>query len=331
MHPASRRLSGGRFAGRDTRGLLTRAGDPGLDLADDPRPLRRVCLLARRTGSFGVCAARRAASVLAAHGRRGPGSHARELRLRQRGAGQRQARPLRRARARARRADALRGPARAPPDGHRQPVRRDAGHAHVRRKQFALADLRDKRFYVGPAAACNIARLTSVPVPGHVLVDLLRGEAPVLKHDAPADDDGLGFARLLGAHDPVDARRARGDPSGPAPGGLVAPVGPPAHARPRRSRRAAGLRALPRQARRPCRRPDRRTARGSRQPRAAAPAERSGLRRRDPTQDPPRGALPEGRRATVSTTASSGTRRCRRASFVQQAPPGMRTEPVDCE
>jgi hypothetical protein len=50
-------------------------------------------------------------------------------------------------------------------------------------RQFALADLRDKTFFTGPAAACNIARLTTVPVPGHVLVDLLRGEAPVLKHD----------------------------------------------------------------------------------------------------------------------------------------------------
>jgi hypothetical protein len=48
--------------------------------------------------------------------------------------------------------------------------------------RFALADQRDKRFYVGPASACNIARLTTVPVPGHVLVDLLRGEAPVLVH-----------------------------------------------------------------------------------------------------------------------------------------------------
>ncbi|MDP9002685.1 MAG: NUDIX domain-containing protein [Myxococcota bacterium] len=47
---------------------------------------------------------------------------------------------------------------------------------------FALADLREKRFYVGPASGCNIARLTTVPVPGHVLVDLLRGEAPVLRH-----------------------------------------------------------------------------------------------------------------------------------------------------
>jgi hypothetical protein len=48
--------------------------------------------------------------------------------------------------------------------------------------RFALADLREKHFYVGPASACNIARLTAVPVPGHVLVDLLRGEAPVLRH-----------------------------------------------------------------------------------------------------------------------------------------------------
>ena len=49
---------------------------------------------------------------------------------------------------------------------------------------FALADLRAKRFYVGPASACNIARLTTVPLPAHVLVDLLRGQAPVLKHDS---------------------------------------------------------------------------------------------------------------------------------------------------
>jgi hypothetical protein len=51
-------------------------------------------------------------------------------------------------------------------------------------RRFALDDLREKRFLFGPASACNIARLTSVPIPGHVLVDLLRGEAPVLKHAA---------------------------------------------------------------------------------------------------------------------------------------------------
>ena len=51
-------------------------------------------------------------------------------------------------------------------------------------RRFELSDLRDRAFYEGPARACNIARLTTVPVPGHVLVGLLRGEAPVLKHDS---------------------------------------------------------------------------------------------------------------------------------------------------
>lgn len=49
-------------------------------------------------------------------------------------------------------------------------------------QQFSVNDLRQKRFFHGPASACNIARLTTVPMPGHVLVSLLRGEAPVLKH-----------------------------------------------------------------------------------------------------------------------------------------------------
>ena len=53
-------------------------------------------------------------------------------------------------------------------------------------KKFALADLREKRFLFGPASACNIARLTTVPMPGHVLVSILRGEAPVLKHEDKA-------------------------------------------------------------------------------------------------------------------------------------------------
>ncbi len=53
-------------------------------------------------------------------------------------------------------------------------------------KTFNLADFKEKRFLRGPATACNIARLTSVPVPPHALVDLLRGQAPVLKHEPGA-------------------------------------------------------------------------------------------------------------------------------------------------
>jgi hypothetical protein len=52
--------------------------------------------------------------------------------------------------------------------------------------RFTMADLKDRRFLEGPARACNLARLTTLSVPGHVLVDLLRGEAPVLKHDPAA-------------------------------------------------------------------------------------------------------------------------------------------------
>jgi hypothetical protein len=51
---------------------------------------------------------------------------------------------------------------------------------------FSLADLREKQFYVGPAKSCNLARLTTVPIPGPALVGFLRGEAPVLVHDKNA-------------------------------------------------------------------------------------------------------------------------------------------------
>lgn len=56
-------------------------------------------------------------------------------------------------------------------------------------RAFGLADFREKRFLEGPASACNIARLTSVPVPPYALVNLLRGQAPVLKHEP----QGLGI------------------------------------------------------------------------------------------------------------------------------------------
>ena len=53
-------------------------------------------------------------------------------------------------------------------------------------EHFALLDLREKRLYEGAASACNLARLTDVPVPGHALVSLLSGSAPLLVHDPRA-------------------------------------------------------------------------------------------------------------------------------------------------
>jgi hypothetical protein len=49
--------------------------------------------------------------------------------------------------------------------------------------QFSLFDLREKTFLFGPANDCNIARFTRVPVPPFALVQMLRGEAPVLVHE----------------------------------------------------------------------------------------------------------------------------------------------------
>ena len=51
-------------------------------------------------------------------------------------------------------------------------------------EHFSLLDPRQKRFFYGPANACNLARFTQVTLPPAVLVDLLRGEAPVLVHEA---------------------------------------------------------------------------------------------------------------------------------------------------
>jgi hypothetical protein len=53
-------------------------------------------------------------------------------------------------------------------------------------KDFSLFDLRQKEFLRGPANTCNLGRFTHVPVPPTALVQLLRGEAPVLVHSPDA-------------------------------------------------------------------------------------------------------------------------------------------------
>jgi hypothetical protein len=50
-------------------------------------------------------------------------------------------------------------------------------------ERFAFNDTVQRRFLEGPASACNIARLTQVPVPVHALVSLLQGRAPLLVHE----------------------------------------------------------------------------------------------------------------------------------------------------
>lgn len=49
-------------------------------------------------------------------------------------------------------------------------------------KRFQMLDMKEKQFLHGPASPCNLARMTRVPIPGHALVSILRGEAPLLVH-----------------------------------------------------------------------------------------------------------------------------------------------------
>lgn len=85
-------------------------------------------------------------------------------------------------------------------------------------RAFSLSDLREKKFFVGPASACNIARLTTVAMPGHVLVSLLRGDAPVLKHDASAasitwDRSGYYVVKIAGANQTEEELQLEPHPS----------------------------------------------------------------------------------------------------------------------
>ncbi len=66
-------------------------------------------------------------------------------------------------------------------------------------QKFQMLDVRDKQFLHGPASPCNLARFTQVPIPGHALVSLLMGEAPVLVHQpagATIAWDKGGFYRI---------------------------------------------------------------------------------------------------------------------------------------
>jgi hypothetical protein len=51
-------------------------------------------------------------------------------------------------------------------------------------KDFRLFDFREKLFLEGPANTCNVTRFTQVPVPPFALAQMLRGESPVLVHQA---------------------------------------------------------------------------------------------------------------------------------------------------
>jgi hypothetical protein len=70
---------------------------------------------------------------------------------------------------------------------------------------FALADQRARKFYEGTASACNIARLTEVPIEAQALVMLLGGQAPLLVHrdaETKLEWNGHGYyvVQIAGSH-----------------------------------------------------------------------------------------------------------------------------------
>lgn len=83
--------------------------------------------------------------------------------------------------------------------------------------RFAFSDMREKRFSVGEASACNIARFTTVPMPPNVLVDMLLGRAPILKHVNPGtvewDGDGYYVVTIPGTRDAVEEIRMAPTPA----------------------------------------------------------------------------------------------------------------------
>lgn len=72
-------------------------------------------------------------------------------------------------------------------------------------KEFRMFDLAQKQFLFGPATPANLARMTQVEVPGHALVSVMRGEAPLLVHSPDEAtitwDDGHYVVDIPSNHD----------------------------------------------------------------------------------------------------------------------------------
>ena len=64
-------------------------------------------------------------------------------------------------------------------------------------RSFALLDVRANRFLVGPALACNVARMTRIALPPDDVALILLGSAPLLPHERAE----VGYSRDGGGRD----------------------------------------------------------------------------------------------------------------------------------
>jgi len=83
-------------------------------------------------------------------------------------------------------------------------------------QNFGLYSLEDKTFFYGPARTCNVRRFTRVPAPPFALVELFRGQPPVLQHQPGQASIGYqspllgsGYYQILvtGAHQAAEELR----------------------------------------------------------------------------------------------------------------------------
>jgi len=70
---------------------------------------------------------------------------------------------------------------------------------------FQISNMRSKQFLYGPATPQNVGQfIGGIALPGHVVVNALLGEAPILKHDQPASIDwegGYYAIKIAGTND----------------------------------------------------------------------------------------------------------------------------------
>lgn len=62
--------------------------------------------------------------------------------------------------------------------------------------RFALHDLREGRFFSGPAEPCNIARLVHIPLPAEDVISILIGDTPLIDGEEKTSWDDQGFYRV---------------------------------------------------------------------------------------------------------------------------------------
>ena len=67
----------------------------------------------------------------------------------------------------------------------------------VNEQEFAMHDVREAKYYTGPAEPCNIARLIRIPLPSDDVIRILVGHTPMIEGTPEVSWDSEGFYRVV--------------------------------------------------------------------------------------------------------------------------------------